>query len=161
MTEYTLAINGREHEVDVDPSRSLLKVIRYDLGLTGTQQACSTGVCGACTVRIDGEARKSCMHLIGMVADADIETVEGLARGDDLHPIQEAFIEEFSLQCGFCTPGFVMSTAALLDETPDPSEAEIKEALHGNICRCTGYTSIIKGVKTAAGKLDAEEAKGD
>ncbi|MFB6185484.1 MAG: (2Fe-2S)-binding protein [Halobacteriaceae archaeon] len=161
MTDLTLTINGEDHNIDVDPSRSLAKVLRYDLGLTGTQQACSTGVCGACTVLIDGEARKSCMHMVGMVEDADIETIEGLAERDELHPVQEAFVEEFSLQCGFCTPGFVMSAKALLDDNPQPNEDEIQEAIHGNICRCTGYKSIIEGIKTASDKITDQEVSGD
>lgn len=150
MTEFDLSINGDVYEVDVDPSRSLVKVLREDIGLTGTKHGCSTGVCGACTIQIDGEARKSCMHLVGMVENAEITTIEGLAEGEDLHPIQEAFVEEFSLQCGFCTPGFIMSTAALLDENPDPNEAKIEEAIHGNVCRCTGYQSIIDGIKLSS-----------
>lgn len=150
MTELTLSINGDEAVVDVDPARTLVKVLRDDLGLTGTKHGCSTGVCGACTVQIDGEARKSCMHLVAMVADSEIRTIEGLSDDGELHPIQEAFVEEFSLQCGFCTPGFIMSTSALLAENPRPSEAEIEEAIHGNICRCTGYRSIIKGVKRSS-----------
>lgn len=158
MTELTLTVNGVEHDVDVDPSKPLSEVIREEIGLTGTKQGCSTGVCGACTVRIDGEARKACMQMVGGVADAEIETIEGLADGDELHPVQEGFVEEFGLQCGFCTPGFIMSAVSLLEENPDPSEEEIKTAIHGNTCRCTGYTKIIDSIEYAADRLDAEEA---
>jgi carbon-monoxide dehydrogenase small subunit len=157
MTEFELDVNGETHAVDVDPAKPLAAVLREDLGLTGTKQGCSTGVCGACTVQIDGEARKACMHMVGVVADREIRTVEGLADGEDLHPVQEGFVEEFGLQCGFCTPGFVMSAAALLEENPDPSEAEIKEAIHGNTCRCTGYTKIIDSIEYAADAVDGED----
>lgn len=154
MTELTLHINGVDHEVDVDPAKPLSAVLRDDIGLKGTKQGCSTGVCGACTVRIDGEAQKSCMQMVGGAVDEDIQTVEGLADGKDLHPVQEGFVEEFGLQCGFCTPGFIMSATSLLEENPDPSEEEIKHAIHGNTCRCTGYTKIIDSIEYAADSLD-------
>ena len=157
MTEFTLSINGDDHEVDVDPAKPLAAVLREDVGLTGTKQGCSTGVCGACTVRVDGEARKACMQMTGVVSDAEIQTVEGLADGDDLHPVQEGFVEKFGLQCGFCTPGFVMSAAALLEENPDPSEEEIKHAIHGNTCRCTGYTKIVESIEYAAERVGEAE----
>lgn len=156
MTDLRLTVNGTEHEVDVNPLKPLADLLHDDLGYKGTKQSCSTGVCGACTVRIDGEARKSCLHMAGKVADADIQTVEGLASDGELHPIQEAFIDEFSFQCGFCTPGFLMSTAALLEENADPDEDEIADALHGNICRCTGYVAIVDGVKEAARRVGDE-----
>lgn len=157
MTQFELAVNDDTHTVDVDPAKPLAAVLREDLGLTGTKQGCSTGVCGACTVQIDGEARKGCMQMVAVVADAEIRTVEGLADGEDLHPVQEGFVEEFGLQCGFCTPGFVMSATSLLEENPDPSEAEIKEAIHGNTCRCTGYTKIIDSIEYAAEQTDGDE----
>lgn len=159
MTEFELDVNGETYEVDVDPAKPLAAVLREDVGLTGTKQGCSTGVCGACTVQVDGEARKACMHMIGVVADAEIRTVEGLADGEDLHPVQEGFVEEFGLQCGFCTPGFVMSAASLLEENRDPSESEIKEAIHGNTCRCTGYTKIIDSIEYAAEELRDDEGE--
>ncbi|WP_254533252.1 (2Fe-2S)-binding protein [Natrinema gelatinilyticum] len=166
MAELSLTVNGEDHTVDVDPAKPLADVLRDELGLPGTKQSCSTGICGACTVRIDGEARKSCLHMAGAVEDADIRTVEDLVDGEtnELHPVQEAFLEEFSFQCGFCTPGFLNSTLSLLDENPNPTEEEIKDALHGNICRCTGYVAILEGVKAAAEKYDPEtevEAAGD
>lgn len=156
MTELTLTVNGRERTVDVDPAASLLDVLRTELDLTGTKEGCSTGVCGACTVRIDGEPRKSCMHIAGQVQGQSVQTVEALSDGDSMHPVQEAFLEEFSLQCGFCTPGFVMSAVALLEENPDPSDEEIETALHGNTCRCTGYQMIFEGVRRAAEEVSAE-----
>lgn len=156
MTELTLTVNDEEHTVDVDPAKPLADVLRDDLGLKGTKQSCSTGVCGACTVRIDGDARKSCLHMAGRAAGKDIRTVEELDDDGELSPVQEAFMEEFSFQCGFCTPGFLNTTTAFLDENPDPTDEEIKDAIHGNICRCTGYISILDGVKSAAEKLDSQ-----
>lgn len=162
MVELTLTVNGDEHTVDVDPAQPLADVLREDLGLKGTKQSCSSGICGACTVRIDGEARKSCLHMAGRVQDADIRTVEDLSAGEEISPVQEAFLEEFSFQCGFCTPGFLNTTTAFLEDNPDPSEEEIKDAIHGNICRCTGYVSIVEGVKSAAEKIDNRaETPGD
>ena len=161
MTELSLTVNGEEEVVDVNPAKPLARVLREDISLTGTKQGCSTGVCGTCTVRIDGEARKSCLQMAGQVADAEIETVENLSDGDDLTPLQQSFIDEFSLQCGFCTPGFLMSATALLDENPDPSEEEIKEAIHGNVCRCTGYKSIVRGIEEAAAKTSEGEPADD
>jgi len=156
MTELTLAVNGEERTVDVDPAASLLEVLRTEFDLTGTKEGCSTGICGACTVRIDGEARKACMHIAGQAQGRSIQTVEALSDGDSMHPVQEAFLEEFSLQCGFCTPGFVMSAVALLEENPDPTDEEIETALHGNTCRCTGYGMILDGVKRAAEEMSGE-----
>ncbi|RQG88052.1 (2Fe-2S)-binding protein [Natrarchaeobius halalkaliphilus] len=158
MTELTLTVNDEQQTIDVDPSKPLVDVLRDDLGLTGTKKGCSTGVCGACTVRIDDEPRKACMHIAGMVDGKSIETIETLSDGDDLHPVQEAFLEEFSLQCGFCTPGFIMSAVALLEENPDPTDEEIETALHGNTCRCTGYDMIFEGVKRAANEMNNESA---
>jgi len=156
MTDISLTVNGIEHEVDVDPTTPLADLLHDELGYKGTKQSCSTGICGACTVRIDGQARKSCLHMAGQVAGAEVQTVEGLETDGELSPIQAAFIDEFSFQCGFCTPGVLMSTAALLDENPDPDEDEIVDALHGNICRCTGYIAIVDGVKEAARRLQDE-----
>jgi len=146
-------VNGRKRRFDVEPNKLLLNLVRDELYLTGTKYGCGIGECGACTVLLDGEAVLSCMVL---AVDADgkcVETIEGVADGDKLDPIQEAYIEEGAIQCGFCTPGFIMTTKALLKENPDPSEAEIREYLKGNYCRCTGYVNIIKAVQSAAKKL--------
>lgn len=154
MAELTLTVNDERRTLDVDPATPLADVLHDDLGLQGTKQGCSTGVCGACTVRIDGEARKSCLQMVGGVEDADVRTVEDLEDGD-LSPVQEAFLEEFSFQCGFCTSGFLNTAAAFLAENPDPTEEEIADAIHGNLCRCTGYVAIVEGISAAAQKLPA------
>ena len=151
--EIEITINGRKRQFDVEPNKLLLNLVRDELYLTGTKYGCGIGECGACTVLLDGEAVLACMVL---AVDADgrcVETVEGVADGNKLDPIQEAYIEEGAIQCGFCTPGFIMTTKALLSENPDPSEAEIREYLKGNYCRCTGYVNIIKAVQSAAEKL--------
>lgn len=148
-------VNGEDHELLIDPWRSLLDVLRDDLGLTGTKEACNTGNCGACTVIVNGKAVKSCLILALQVGGAQVLTIEGLADGENLHPLQEAFIDEFAVQCGFCTPGMIMSAKALLDENPNASEDEIREALHGNLCRCTGYTKIARAVLTARDRMAA------
>ena len=153
MMEIEITVNGRKRQFDVEPNKLLLNVIRDELYLTGTKYGCGIGECGACTVHMDGQAVLACMVL---AVDADgrcVETIEGVADGDKLDPIQEAYIEEGAIQCGFCTPGFIMTTKALLKENPDPSEAEIREYLKGNYCRCTGYVNIIKAVQSAAKKL--------
>ncbi|MBI2953305.1 MAG: (2Fe-2S)-binding protein [Chloroflexi bacterium] len=147
-------INGEDHEILVDPWRTLLEVLRDELGLTGTKEACNTGNCGACTVILNGKAVKSCLILALQAGGAQVTTIEGLADEDRLHPIQQAFIDEFAVQCGFCTPGMIMSAKALLDENPNASEAEIRAALHGNLCRCTGYTKIARAVMTARDRVD-------
>lgn len=151
--EIEITVNGRKRRFDVEPNKLLLNLVRDELYLTGTKYGCGIGECGACTVLLDGETVLSCMVL---AVDADgkcVETIEGVADGDKLDPIQEAYIEEGAIQCGFCTPGFIMTTKALLKENPDPSEAEIREYLKGNYCRCTGYVNIIKAVQSAAKKL--------
>jgi aerobic-type carbon monoxide dehydrogenase small subunit (CoxS/CutS family) len=151
--EIEITVNGRRRRFDVEPNKLLLNLVRDELYLTGTKYGCGIGECGACTVLLDGEAVLACMVL---AVDADgrcVETIEGVADGDKLDPIQEAYIEEGAIQCGFCTPGFIMTTKALLKENPDPSEAEIREYLKGNYCRCTGYVNIIKAVQSAARKL--------
>ncbi len=151
--EIEITVNGRKRQFDAEPNKLLLNLVRDELYLTGTKYGCGIGECGACTVLLDGEAVLACMVL---AVDADgrcVETVEGVADGDKLDPIQEAYIEEGAIQCGFCTPGFIMTTKALLSENPDPSEAEIREYLKGNYCRCTGYVNIIKAVQSAAEKL--------
>jgi carbon-monoxide dehydrogenase small subunit len=151
--EIEITVNGRKRQFDVEPNKLLLNLVRDELYLTGTKYGCGIGECGACTVLLDGEAVLACMVL---AVDADgrcVETVEGVADGDKLDPIQEAYIEEGAIQCGFCTPGFIMTTKALLSENPDPSEAEIREYLKGNYCRCTGYVNIVKAVQSAAETL--------
>jgi len=151
--EIEITVNGRKRQFDVEPNKLLLNLVRDELYLTGTKYGCGIGECGACTVLLDGEAVQACMVLAVDANDRCVETIEGVADGDKLDPIQEAYIEEGAIQCGFCTPGFIMTTKALLKENPDPSEAEIREYLKGNYCRCTGYVNIIKAVQSAAKKL--------
>ena len=146
-------VNGQLIERDVDPDLRLLDFIRESLHLTGTKEGCGEGECGACTVLMDGKAVNSCLVLALQAADANVITVEGLAEGHALHPIQQAYVETGAVQCGFCTPGFIMATYALLQETLDPSEEEILAGLEGNLCRCTGYSKILEAVKLAATRL--------
>ena len=151
--EIEITINGRKRRFDVEPNKLLLNLVRDDLHLTGTKYGCGIGECGACMVHLDGEAVLSCMVL---AVDADgrtVDTIEGVADVINLDPVQEAYIEEGAIQCGFCTPGFIMTTKALLAENPNPSEAEIREYLKGNYCRCTGYVNIVRAVQSAARKL--------
>jgi len=147
-----LTINGEPYEVAVHHNRTLLEVLREDLMLTGTKEGCGMGACGACTVLVDGEAILACQTLALSVEGKDIRTVEGLAEGQELSPLQKAFIEHGAIQCGFCTPGMLMSATALLSKTPHPDEHEIKEAISGNLCRCTGYVKIVKAIKAMAEK---------
>jgi aerobic-type carbon monoxide dehydrogenase small subunit (CoxS/CutS family) len=143
-------INGKDCEVEIKPWRTLLEVIREDLKLTGTKEGCGEGECGSCTVIMNGKTVNSCL-VPAMEADSqEILTIEGLAHGDRLHPIQEAFVEHSGTQCGFCAPGMIMSAKALLDENPDPSQKEIREGISGNLCRCTGYTKIFESISAAA-----------
>ncbi len=149
-----VVVNGQAHTADVDPRRTLADFLRVDCGLTGTHLACEHGVCGACTVLVDGEAVRSCLMFAVQAEGAQVTTVEGLSPGPDrLHPVQEAFRDAHGLQCGFCTPGFVVSVAAYLEEHPDPTDDEIREALSGNMCRCTGYQGILKAVRMAANRM--------
>src|SRR5271169_3962445 len=149
-TVVETTINGEQMEFLCEPRQSLLEVLRDVLGMTGSKEGCLTGDCGACTVLVDGRAACSCL-MLGVEAEGHkIETVEGLALGSKLHPLQQKFLENASLQCGICTPGFLMSAKALLDHNPHPSEAEIRYALAGNLCRCTGYDKIVKAVVDAA-----------
>jgi aerobic-type carbon monoxide dehydrogenase small subunit (CoxS/CutS family) len=145
-----VTINGVEYERDVDARKLLIHFVRDDLDLTGSHIGCDTGNCGACSMIVDGTLVKSCMMLAVQVDGATIETVEGLADGDALSPLQQAFSDHHALQCGYCTPGMLMSATALLRENPSPSEPEIRKALQGNICRCTGYWNIFEAVKAAA-----------
>jgi carbon-monoxide dehydrogenase small subunit len=144
-------VNGDLYEREVEARRLLVHFIRDDLDLTGTHVGCDTGNCGACTVLYNGDAIKSCMMLAIQADGASIETVEGLARDGELHPLQEAFSESHALQCGYCTPGMLMSAKYLLDSNPSPSEQEIRKAIQGNICRCTGYVNIVEAIEKAAG----------
>ena len=150
MRHVSLAVNGVRHELDLEPRELLVYVLRDRLGLTGTNVGCDTSSCGACTVLLNGESVKACT-LLGVQADGmELTTIEGLASNGDLHPLQQAFHEQHGLQCGYCTPGMVMAAASLLAENPDPSEAEIRRALEGNLCRCTGYQNIVASVRAAA-----------
>jgi carbon-monoxide dehydrogenase small subunit len=146
----TLTVNGERYEVAVEPRQSLLQVLREELHLTGTKEGCSEGECGACTVFLDGQTVDSCL-IFGVEANGrDIVTIEGLAQGDQLHPIQKAFAEYGGVQCGFCTPGMILASKALLEQHPDPTEAEIRGGIAGNLCRCTGYVKIVEAIKAAA-----------
>ncbi len=145
-------VNGERHESDVEARLLLVHWLRDVLGLTGTHVGCDTTNCGACTIHLNGEAVKSCTVLAAQAAGAEVTTIEGLARGDSLHPLQDAFWEKHGLQCGFCTPGMIMAAADLLQRNPDPSDEEIRHGLEGNLCRCTGYQNIVEAVKAAAGQ---------
>jgi carbon-monoxide dehydrogenase small subunit len=153
----TVTVNGRVYQREVEPRLTLADFLRYELHLGGTHLGCEHGVCGACTVLIDGRASRSCLTLAVQADGAQVTTVEGLRNQEtgQLHPIQQAFVDEHGLQCGFCTPGFIMTTLELLGDNPDPSDAEIREALGGNLCRCTGYETILKSVRLAAERLRA------
>ncbi|MFQ5826597.1 MAG: (2Fe-2S)-binding protein [Dehalococcoidia bacterium] len=146
----TLSVNGKGYEIAIEPYRTLLDVLRNELGLTGTKRGCDSGDCGACTVLLDGRAVTSCLVLAMDARDCDIITIEGLARGGELHPLQRAFIEHGALQCGYCTPGAILSAKALLDENPSPSQDEVRSALVGNLCRCTGYEKIVEAILAVA-----------
>ena len=155
--EITFTLNGKPHALHVQPWRTLLEVIREDLNLTGTKEGCGQGECGSCTVIMGGKTVNSCLVPALEADNQEIITIEGLADGDDLHPIQEAFVSHSGMQCGFCTPGMIMSAKALLDNTPNPSEEEIREGIAGNFCRCTGYTKIIESISAAAEGMKGEE----
>lgn len=146
------SVNGEPREIEVEPSRTLLDVLRNELGLTGAKSGCEAGDCGSCTVLIDGKPFNSCLVLIPKVEGKEITTIEGLAEGDKLHPIQKSFLDHGAVQCGFCTPGMVLSAKALLDQNPNLSEEEIKVGMSGNLCRCTGYKKIIEAVQSVAKK---------
>lgn len=145
-----LKVNGEAYEVAIEPRRTLLEVLREHLGLTGTKQGCNEGECGSCTVLMDGEPVNSCLVLAVEAKDKDILTIEGLAEGQKLHPLQEAFIKHGAFQCGFCTPGMILSAKALLDRNPQPTEEEIRRGISGNLCRCTGYVKIIEAIRAVA-----------
>ncbi|NCA12882.1 MAG: (2Fe-2S)-binding protein [Proteobacteria bacterium] len=146
-------INGEDHELYTDPHRTLLEVVRDTIGLTGTKEGCGTGDCGACTVLLDGKPVNSCLVLAPEVDGQEVTTIEGLASEGRLHPVQQAFVSESGLQCGICTPGMVMSAVALLRRNPEPTETEIRYAIAGNLCRCTGYDKIVRAIEAAAGSV--------
>jgi nicotinate dehydrogenase subunit A len=160
MATIQLAINGRSYSVDADPQASLLTVLREDLDLTGSKYGCGEGMCGACTVLIDGKAQRSCITRVGSVAQKQITTIEGLASGDHLHPVQEAFLEMGAMQCGYCTSGMIMSAVALLQKNPHPQENDIVEFMDGNICRCGTYPRIVSAIQRAAKASQPASAKG-
>ena len=151
-----LTVNGEPHDLLVEPRQTLVDIIRYELGLTGTKKGCDAGDCGSCTIILNGMPVNSCL-ILGVEADgSDILTIEGLQKGEELHPIQEAFINHGAVQCGFCTPGMILSAKALLDSSPHPTEEEIMRAISGNLCRCTGYKKIIEAIESL-GEQSTEE----
>jgi carbon-monoxide dehydrogenase small subunit len=163
MTDHdiTLTVNGTEHDLTVEARTLLVHALRDELGYTGANVGCETSLCGACTVRLDGDAVKSCTVLAVQADGAAVQTVEGLAADGEFHPVQQGFQEEHGLQCGYCTPGMLMTASELLEENPDPESSEIREALEGNLCRCTGYQNIVRAVETAADVARTGEAGGD
>ncbi|MEM2890059.1 MAG: (2Fe-2S)-binding protein [Candidatus Hadarchaeum sp.] len=151
--QIRLNVNGKDYEVEVKPHWTLLQVIRDQLGLTGTKYGCGTGECGACTVLIDGKPMTSCLVLAASAEGRKIVTIEGISSDGKLHPIQEAFIEEGAIQCGYCTPGMILTAKALLEKNPSPTEEEVRRAIDGNLCRCTGYVKIVKAILKASKRL--------
>jgi carbon-monoxide dehydrogenase small subunit len=151
-----MQVNGKDYTVDVPSQRLLIDCLRYDLGLTGTKEGCSVGVCGACTVLMDGQVISSCLTLAVLADGKAVTTVEGLAHEGELHPVQQSFIDYGGFQCGICTPGMVVAAKALLDENPNPSDDDIKDWMMGNLCRCTGYYKIIESIRGAATRLQTE-----
>jgi carbon-monoxide dehydrogenase small subunit len=160
MTRIALTINGVSHEADVEPRTLLVYFLREHAGLTGTHVGCDTTSCGACTVLMDGQTVKACNVLAVQADGSDVTTVEGLAKNGDWHPLQTAFHEEHGLQCGFCTPGMLMASVGILAENPDPTESEVRHALEGNLCRCTGYQNIVNAVLAAAEQVRSSAAQG-
>ncbi|UWU25877.1 (2Fe-2S)-binding protein (plasmid) [Rhizobium sp. CB3060] len=152
-SNITLVINGRSHSLDVPANTLLLDLLRWEVGLTGTKEGCGEGVCGSCTVNVNGELVRSCLTLAVQVDGKSITTIEGMADGDTLHPLQRKFLELGAVQCGFCSPGLIVTADALLKGNPDPTEAEVRDALRGNLCRCTGYVKIIDAVLAAASEM--------
>lgn len=148
-----LTVNGEDHSVEVPARRLLSDLLRDDLNLTGTKRGCETGICGACSVLVDGEVMKSCLMLAVQARGRDVTTVEGLGAGGELHPLQQSFMECGGLQCGYCTPGFLMTSCALLAHNPNPTEEEVRAGLNGNLCRCTGYVGIVESILSAAEKM--------
>jgi len=150
-------VNGENREADVEPRLLLVHLLRENFGLTGTHIGCDTSNCGACTVHVDGQSAKSCTMLAVQANGREVKTIEGMASGATLHPLQQAFWDQHGLQCGFCTPGMIMQAAWLLGKNPKPNETEIREGISGNLCRCTGYVNIVKSIQQAAGDLPANE----
>ena len=146
----TLTVNGAKHEVAIEPCQSLLHVLREELHLTGTKEGCSEGECGACTVYLDGQTVDACLIFALEANGREVVTIEGLSKGDTLHPLQKAFAEHGAVQCGFCTPGMILAARALLESNPHPTEADIRRGISGNLCRCTGYVKIVEAIKAAA-----------
>lgn len=146
-------VNGQPYNIHVEPYKTILEVLRDDLGLTGSKKGCDDANCGACTIIMNGKAVKCCSMLIGQARDARITTIEGLEGENGLHPLQQAFIDKFAIQCGFCTPGMIMAAKAILDENPRATEEDIREGLHGNLCRCTGYVKIVEAVEAARDQM--------
>jgi carbon-monoxide dehydrogenase small subunit len=157
MKEISFTLNGKPYTLSVKPWKTLLELIREDLSFTGTKEGCGHGECGSCTVIMGGKTVNSCLVPALEADDQEIITIEGLVDGDTLHPIQEAFVQQAGMQCGFCTPGMIMSAKALLDKKPTPSEEEIREGIAGNFCRCTGYTKIIESISAAAEAMKGGE----
>lgn len=156
MAKYELAVNGKLYAVEAQPSKLLLDVLREDLGLTGTKYGCGEGQCGSCTVLVEGKARRSCLISISQVGSQKVETIEGLAQGEQLHPLQEAFLRKAAFQCGYCTPGMILAAKALLAENPKPTPAEVRRAMNNNICRCGTYGRIVDAVlSTVEGNTNA------
>lgn len=149
----TLTVNDREYEVAVAPNKTLTQVLREDLNLLGTKEGCGVGDCGACTVVLDGKPVNSCLVLAVQADGSRIKTIEGVAHGDSLHPVQETFVEMGAIQCGFCTPGMILSATSLLEKNPHPTEQEVRQALSGNLCRCTGYQKIVEAVQEASRRM--------
>ncbi len=158
MTHVSVTVNGAAREADVEPRTLLVYFLRETLGLTGTNVGCDTSSCGACTVLLDGESVKSCTLLAAQADGREVTTIEGMASDGEFHPIQEAFHRNHGLQCGYCTPGMIMATAGYLQENPSPSEDEVRLALEGNLCRCTGYHNIVKSVLDAASQMSGAKA---
>ena len=160
MEPVTLHINGEDTTVSIEKNQTLLSVLRDTLHMTGTKCGCNTSDCGACKVIIDGDAFNSCVILARNCAGKSIETIEGLSHGTDLHPIQQAFVESGAIQCGYCTPGMIMSAKALLDKNPNPDEQDVRAAIENNLCRCTGYVKIVDAILLAAKRMRQDEAAG-
>ena len=158
MTNVTVTVNGQSREAEVEPRTLLVYFLREHLGLTGTNVGCDTSTCGSCTVLLDGESVKSCTLLAAQADGREVSTIESMADGDTLHPIQDAFHRNHGLQCGYCTPGMVMAAASYLKENPSPTEEEVRESIEGNLCRCTGYQNIVKSILDAAGSMSGASA---
>jgi carbon-monoxide dehydrogenase small subunit len=152
IRQIELTVNGQRHQIAVEPRETLLELLRHRLFLTGSKEGCGTGECGACTVLLDGKPVTSCLVLAVSVEGREIVTIEGISADGKLHPIQQAFVDNGAIQCGFCTPGLVLSTKALLDEEPSPSETQVREAIAGNLCRCTGYKKIVEAILSVSKK---------